>query len=297
VRRPGPGAACWIDGVAVAPERAALALDDPAALSGVGVFETLALRDGRPLEISEHLARLEQAARRLAIDPPALAPLAATVHAVAGLPGPARACGWLKVILTGGGRSIVLRDALDAAEQGQPATAILLPWRRDPRDPLVGVKSLSFAGHAVGLALARRSGADEGLWLNHRGHLAEGCTSNLFLVQGRRLHTAAPREGIRAGVMRELVLRAARHEGWIVHEGRVRYTRLQRASEAFLTSSLRGVRPLLAVDGRPVGSGAAGPATQSLAAAVARLRSVRLDTDPLLPDVSSGGEKEPREER
>ena len=60
---------------------------------------------------------------------------------------------------------------------------------------------------------ARRQGADEGLWLNSRGHLAEGCTSNVFVVQGGKLFTPAERDGILPGVVRALTLRAARSGG------------------------------------------------------------------------------------
>jgi branched-subunit amino acid aminotransferase/4-amino-4-deoxychorismate lyase len=208
--------------------------------------------------------------------------------------GRARAFGWLRIVLTGGGRFILLRDSMSPTEVGRPATAVILPWRRDASDPLVGVKTLSWAGNALGLDRARRAGADEGLWLNRRGHLAEGCTSNLFLVQGRRLLTPAVREGVRPGVVRELVLRAARQGRWTVHEGKVRPLRLQRASEAFLTSSLRGLRPLLAVDGLPIGSGSPGPATRALAVEVARLRGIAdplpLDSRGLGREVSHGGE-------
>ena len=72
---------------------------------------------------------------------------------------------------------------------------------------------MNYAANLLCLAAARERGADEGIWLNTRGHLAEGCTTNLFVVQGRKVFTPSERDGILPGVTRELVLRAARRRG------------------------------------------------------------------------------------
>ena len=124
------------------------------------------------------------------------------------------------------------------------------------------------------MAAARERGADEGIWLNTRGHLAEGCSSNLFVVQGRKLFTPREGEGILPGVLRAIVLRASRGLGIATHEGKVRLHRLQHAREAFLTSSLQGVRPLVQFQGRPVGPGRPGPITLRIAAEVVRIRGL-----------------------
>ena len=72
-----------------------------------------------------------------------------------------------------------------------------------------------------GAEYARSKGADEGLWLNTRGHLAEGCTSNVFLAERRRLFTPAVRDGVLPGVVRGLVLKSARDLGFVIHEGKI----------------------------------------------------------------------------
>lgn len=272
MRVPGPGGACWIDGRPVPAEHAVVSLEDPALLAGFGLFESIAVRDGRLVDLDEHLRRLADGAVRLALDLPPDSSLRAVVsEAAESLDAPA---GWLKIVVTGGGRFIVLRDAMDPAEEGRETAAVLLPWRRNPHDPLAGFKTLSYAANLLGLRHARERGAQEGLWLNTRGHLAEGCTSNLFIVQGSRLFTPAPRDGILPGVVRAVTIRAAARLRLTVHEGKTRLRRLERAHEAFLTSSLRGVRPLVRVDGRAVGRGRPGGLTGRLAAEVARLRGL-----------------------
>ena len=164
---------------------------------------------------------------------------------------------------------------MDPEEEGRPAAVVLLPWRKNPKEAIAGVKTLNYANQILGLEAARRHDADEGLWLNTRGHLAEGCTSNLFVIRHRRLYTPAANDGILPGIVRSLALRAASSLGMPAHEGKVRLGRLREADEAFLTSSLRGVRPIATFEGRPVGRGAVpGPITRKLAEAIRELRSV-----------------------
>jgi branched-subunit amino acid aminotransferase/4-amino-4-deoxychorismate lyase len=261
---------CWADGRRVAVSEARLPIDDPAVQAGLGLFETIALRDGCLLELDLHLDRTLAGAARLGLEIPSRDALRANALEAAGDGAPA--CGWLKIVVTGGGRSFVFRGAMDRDEEGRSATAVLLPWRRNANDPLVGLKTLNYAGNLVGLDLARRQGADEGLWVNTRGHLAEGCTSNLFVVRAGKLFTPGLCEGILPGVVRGLAIAAARRLGCPVHEGKLRLPRLERASEAFLTSSLRGVRPLVRFRGRPVGSGRPGTWTKRIAKEVARAR-------------------------
>jgi len=276
VRVPGAADCCWVDGRRVRVDEARLPLDDPAVQAGFGLFETLALRGGRPLDLEQHLDRLLAGAGRLGLPTPGREALrtGALAAAADGAPDP----GWLKIFLVSGGRWIVFRGPMDAAEEGRSVTAVVLPWRRNPRGALAGLKTLNYAENLLGLEHARSRGADEGLWLNTRGHLAEGCTSNLFVLRGRRVFTPGERDGILPGVTRALVLAAAGRLGCPVHEGKLRLPRLHSASEAFLTSSLRGLRPLVAVEGRPVGDGRPGPLTRRLAEEVSRMRGTAPDT-------------------
>lgn len=268
MRRPDPGSPVWVDGRQASQEEALLPLDDPGFQSGLGLFETLALRKGRTLDLDLHLDRLAAGAARIGVEMPRARLGEDARNAAASGP----ACGWLKIVLTGGGRSFVFFGTMDPAEEGRAATAALLPWHRSRRDPLAGLKTLSYAGNVLGLGYAQDRGADEGLWLNDRGHLAEGCTSNLFVARGRRLFTPGAGEGILPGIVRGRVIEFLRKEGLVLHEGRLRTRQLQRATEAFLTSSLRGVRALVEVGGRPVGSGRPGPLTRHIADGVGRLR-------------------------
>jgi len=267
-----PSASCWIDGRQETAGAAVASIGDAGLQAGVGAFETLARHAGRPVEMRAHLDRLADGAASLGLALPAREALSAAIERAAG-EAPDRP-GWIKIVVTGAGRWFVWSGDVAAERLGSPVSAIVLPWRRSPSDPLLRLKTLSRAGLELGLELARRQGAGEGLWLNTRGLLTEGCQSNVFAVHGSRLFTPAPREGLLDGTVRRAVLRAASDFGVPVHEGKVRPRRLAGAREAFLTSSVLGLRPLVALDGRPIGDGQPGRLTARLASRVAEIRGV-----------------------
>ena len=271
MRIPDRTSRVWIDGTSVSADQATVSIDDPGLQAGLGLFETLALRRGRVLDLLPHLERMQVGAVLLGIELPLRQRLLDTVEQAAAQLSETPFA-WLKIMALRSGRWLVFTGRMSAGEEGREVSAIVLPWRRDPRDLLVAVKSTCYAGHQLGLELARRRGADEGLWLNSRGHLAEGCTSNLFVVRHRRLFTPSLHEGILPGVVRSLAIKVSRELGIPVHETRVRLKRLREADEAFLTSSLSAVRPLVSVDGRAVGRGVPGPVTRRIAS---RLQSMR----------------------
>jgi branched-subunit amino acid aminotransferase/4-amino-4-deoxychorismate lyase len=270
MKTPVPEGEVWWNGKFVPAGEASVGLEDPGFQFGLGVFETLAVRDGSPLELDEHLRRLRQSANALGVGLPVEGELVrAAIRIGSAVPG---GFGWLKILATRGGACFVYGGRMDPAEEGKPVAAILLHWKRGPKDPSVGVKSLSYADRILGLEIAAARGAEEGLWRNIRGHLTEGCQSNLFVVQRAKLFTPALGEGILPGVVRGLAIEAARRVGLVVHETRVRVERLERANEAFLTSSLRGVRPLVRFEGKPIGDGKPGAWTLAIAEEVRRIR-------------------------
>jgi branched-chain amino acid aminotransferase len=270
LRSPQKSAPAWVDGELTTVANVQLGIDDPTVLAGLGLFETFSVQERRVLDLELHLKRLTVGRGRLGLTAPGTERMREYILTAAQrLAFPA---GWIKLILTAGGSCIVFGSVLSDEPQPETASAVLLPWQRNLIDPLTGLKTLNYAANLLGLEEARKRGADEGLWLNTRGHLAEGCWSNVFVVCGRKLFTPGVREGILPGILRGLVLDVARKSGVAVHEGKVRLRRLEQAREAFLTSSLAGVRPLVRYNGRPIGRASPGPMTLQLRSEVRRVR-------------------------
>jgi branched-chain amino acid aminotransferase len=143
--------------------------------------------------------------------------------------------------------------------------------RRNERAMTSGLKTLCYTDAILGMLEAERAGADEALFLDTEGHCSEASSSNLFAWTGDTLLTPPVACGALPGITRAAVLEIAAVEGLTVAERAFGLDDLARAREAFLTSSLRGIAPLVRVDGRAIGDGAPGARTRAITAAYAAL--------------------------
>jgi len=140
-------------------------------------------------------------------------------------------------------------------------------WRRVEDNAIPGRAKI--CGAYVNSALAsdevRRNGFDEAIFLNEDGHVAEGASSNLFIVRAGRLITPAVSDNILEGITRDSVMQLARQELHLdVVERSIDRSELYVSDEAFFTGTAVEVAPITKVDHRPVGSGAIGPVTAAL---------------------------------
>lgn len=237
----------WRDGALVNPDGAGLALDDPGARLGVGLFETMRCRDGRIPWLDRHVARMCASAGALgmagAADP---ATIATGARAVAEGLGPG--IGRVRVTLTPRPTLLAEAESLALAE-GSTWTACAArgtwhPGRRAAEHKTLSAIEWERAEHA-----ARLTGADTALLLDDGGRLGEAARASVFCVVGGAVVTA-PVDGILPGIARAVVcgLTAVREE--VLAEDAWRA-----ADEMFATNALRGVVPITACDGVPIGSG------------------------------------------
>lgn len=120
------------------------------------------------------------------------------------------------------------------------------------------IKSTGLLPNILVLQQAREAGADEAL-LVRDGLLSEGTSSNLFLVRQGVIYTPKRSSEILGGTTRELVLELAAEDGIPYQEVDLRPDELATADEVWISSSTRGVMPVLSIDGQPVGDGRKGP--------------------------------------
>ena len=261
----------------VEPDEPVLYADDTALVRGQAVFETVRVYAGRPFRLAEHLERLTASARRIGLPglPHAeLEALAQTALAAAGTDECVLRFYWTggressgrpaalamvsplpahyDELRARGVRLISLRLGLDAALRASS------PWL------LGGVKSTSYAVNMAAEAEARRRGADDAVFLASEDTVLEGPVTNVWWRDGSTLYTPALELGILAGVTRSQIFRSARELGYTIDEGRFSLGRLASAEEAFTTSSVREIMPVVELDGKPVGDGRPGPAARAL---------------------------------
>ena len=136
--------------------------------------------------------------------------------------------------------------------------------RRNSSSPLSRVKSLNYLDNLLARREAKMGGVDEAILLNEEGVVAEGSTSNLFLVSQGNLITPDEGSGILPGITRQVIMGLASDIGVKTQESKVTLDELFQSDEAFLTNSVIEIVPLVQVDGRTIGSGIAGETTQVL---------------------------------
>jgi branched-chain amino acid aminotransferase len=150
---------------------------------------------------------------------------------------------------------IVVADAMAPVE---PTTAVVrVPWVRNERSAVAGLKTTSYAENVVALARARESGASEAIFANTVGNLCEGTGSNIGYVVDGQARTPTLASGCLAGVTRGLLL-----EWSDVVEIDEPIGVLDEAEEVFLVSTTRDVQPVHRLDDRPLPG--PGPVTRRL---------------------------------
>ncbi len=273
----------------VDPEAPLFHVDDVGMTRGQAAFETIRVYAGRPFALAEHLDRLIAGAERLELPPVTRADLEQVAHDALAAAGSPPDCA-LRYYWTGGregaGRSVVLATVSDLpagfdAQRlvGIRVASMSLGVDSAPRDAmpwlLAGVKSTSYAVNLAARAESIRRGAEDALFLAADGTILEGPTSNVWWRSGSVLRTPSLDLGVLAGVTRTQVAALGRAEGYTVEEGRFPLAEIAAADEAWMSSSLRELMPIVELDGRPVGDGRPGPAVAAIQAGLRRLAGAR----------------------
>ena len=126
------------------------------------------------------------------------------------------------------------------------------------------VKSGNYLNNILALAEAKKAGAYEALMCNEKGQVAEGSSSNVFIVHNKEIKTPPLHVGLLAGITRMRVMEQARSLGYTVLETFLSRHDVKIADEVFITSSIRGIMPITKVDGHSVGDGEIGAITNAL---------------------------------
>jgi branched-chain amino acid aminotransferase len=260
----------WVDGALVGPDVPAVSAVDHGLTVGDGAFETAKIDSGVPFAVTRHLRRLDRTMAGLGLPAADHDRIREGIDAVLG--GEPIEFGRLRLTVTGGPGPLGsdrhdsdlthIVTAVPHPRPGAHGAVVTVPWVRNERAATAGLKTTSYADNVIALARAKELGAVEAIFANTRGELCEATGSNIFVVLDGVVHTPPLDSGCLAGITRELVLEWCAADGVAVVEQALPLDVLGRADEVFLTSSIKDVFPVSAVDGR--GLSAAGPATARL---------------------------------
>ena len=269
---------------------------DSVVQGGDAVWEGLRLTNGRIFALDEHLARLRRSAHALGFvsvpaDEPIIAEISRTLAANAMRTGV-----HIRLTLT---RGVKLTSGMDPRLNVSGPTLIVLAEFKDPVYDLAGIRlitssvrrtapdSLDPKIHHNNLLTsilakieANVAGADDAVMLDNRGFIAETNATHLFMVLPGD-HDPSGRAGVTLatpttaacpeGITRATVLRLASSSGISCAEGDYTLPQLYNASEVFVTGTMGGLAPVIAVDGRAIGDGTTGPVTKQLTELYANL--------------------------
>lgn len=250
--------ACLDGAIAPAAETVISVLDD-GVIRGDGAFEVIRVYDGRPFALSDHLDRLGRSAANLLLgDGIPRSELEHDTRAVLSARGGAAFDGCLRLVLTRGGRRLLLTEPLPPSPE-RPRLGFVT---YAPTRVLDGIKSLSYAANMLASRQARARGFDEALMVTPHGRVLEAPTASIFWVDGDGTLCTPPLDDhILASITRERLMRLVD-----VTERPLASDVLLHASEAFLASTTREVQPLGGVEERSFGE--PGATTRAAAAAL-----------------------------
>lgn len=267
----------YIDGRFLPAEAAVIPADDLAILRGYGVFDFLRTHGGQPFLLTEHMERLEKSARRIGLVLPwsrnelidiVMQTLQRNNFAEANI----------RIVVTGGSSPDFITP------QGRPRLLVLvttvpeLPawWYTrgvkiitlNSKRSIPDAKSIDYIPATIALAEAGRQNAVEAVYVDRRGFVLEGTTTNIFIFDGQILLT--PGREMLSGITRQVVLKLAGDLFAVKIEDIDRH-RLLAADEVFLTGTNKGLVPVIQVDDTVIGNGLPGPRTRKLMAAMHRM--------------------------
>jgi branched-chain amino acid aminotransferase len=280
----------YLNGEYVPKERAVVSVFDHGLLYGDGVFEGIRAYHGRVFKLKEHLDRLYDSARTVAMEIPLTKDEMQEVVLETLRRNNLRDA-YIRLVVTRGVGDL----GLDPRKCPKPfvfcitASIVLYPdelyekglsvitvstRRNIPTACVPRVKSLNYLNNIYAKIEANLAGVPEAIMLNNEGYVAEATGDNIFIVKKGVLITPPPYVGILEGVTRNTVLDIAREKGIPAEEKVFTLFDVYNADEVFLTGTAAEIIPVIQVDGRKIADGKPGKMTRELTLAFRELTKV-----------------------
>jgi branched-chain amino acid aminotransferase len=269
----------WINGQLFDKYDAKISVYDHGLLYGDGVFEGIRVYAGKVFKHREHIERLYESAKAIALAIP-LTPEQMTKAVEDTVAANKKVEGYIRLIVTRGPGSlgldprkcepnvIVIVDdiSLYPKELYENGLEIITSsyTRNHPNAVNPRIKSLNYLNNILAKIEAIRANCLEAIMLNHKGEVAECTGDNLFIVKNGVLRTPPNDAGILEGITRNFVIDLAKSAGIPFAESVLTRHDVYVADELFLTGTAAEVIAVTKVDGRVIGSGKQGPITQKL---------------------------------
>lgn len=202
---------------------------------GLGVFETISVEGGKPVFLDWHLERMRNSLEMLGISQSVTE--REVMEFLEGRDGEHQA---LKIMVSEKNRLFTMRpNPYNSEKREKGFRLIYSEVYRNETSPLVRHKTLNYGDCILEKRRAAALGADEQIFLNSRGEICEGTTTNLFFVKDGTLYTPPVSCGLLPGILRRFVM-----ESFPVKEQILRPEDVAQMEECFVTNSLMGIMPV-----------------------------------------------------
>lgn len=256
----------YLNGQFVPYDEARVSVEDRAIQFADGVYEVVRYYGGRVFALERHLARLARSAAGIELIAPPAAEIAAAMDELVQRQGLTEATVYLQITrgatarlqgIPEGLTPTVIAIARPAASE-RPTPPLTAITRSDDRWARCHLKTTMLLPAMLARAAAQRAGAQDAIFVRD-GFVTEASAANIFAVRRGELVTPPLSNYLLPGITREVVLDLCRAHDLPAREGLVSQEDLYRADEVFVTSTNYELRPVVTIDGRPVGNGSAGP--------------------------------------
>ena len=270
----------YINGDFVPRSEARVSVYDHGFLYGDGVFESIKAYNGRVFKLKEHVDRLYDSAKAIAMDI-YLTKDEMTEVILETLRKNNLKDAYVRLIISRGIGDLGLdprkceKPNIIVISQGWGAmygnlyetgiTGVSVCVRRNAPDVLSpNIKSLNYLNNILAKIEANEKGGDEAVFLDQNGFVCEGSADNIFVVKNNKVYTPLTISNLK-GITRATVIEVLDQMGYKTIEANLGLFDLYTADEIFVTGTLAEMAPLIKVDGRLIGDGKPGPLTRKLA--------------------------------
>ena len=270
----------WINGKLFDKSDAKISVFDHGLLYGDGVFEGIRVYGAKVFRLREHIDRLYESARHIALEIP-LTREAMTQAVLDTVKANAKQDGYIRLVVTRGAGSL----GLDPGKTSDPQVIVIVDdislypvefyekgldiitasiIRNHPNALNPRIKSLNYLNNILAKIEAVRAGCQEAIMLNGAGEVAECTGDNIFIVKRGILKTPPATAGLLEGVTRGAVIELARAAKIPVELTALQRHDIYTADECFLTGTAAEVVAVVKADDRLIGNGKPGPVTRQL---------------------------------
>jgi branched-subunit amino acid aminotransferase/4-amino-4-deoxychorismate lyase len=138
----------------------------------------------------------------------------------------------------------------DLKEDDKELKITISPFKINSHSPITGVKSTCYINNILSLKEIKNKGFDEAMVLNEDGYIAEAIMANIFWINNGIVYTPSLNTGCLPGITRDIILEIIRDLGIYIKEGEFGLNEIKDAKEIFLTSCIKGVKPVRYINDR-----------------------------------------------